>query len=61
MQDTLNKPNDDSYRPVIQPNDILDIFVTSTSPEASQYFNYSKTLLPKLGSSGVFEDNFWHS
>ena len=25
------------------------------------YFNYSKTLLPKLGSSGVFEGNFWHS
>lgn len=43
MQDTLNKPKDDSYRPLIQPNDILDIFVTSTSPEASQYFNYSKS------------------
>ena len=28
------------YRPLIQPNDILDIYVTSTSPEASKFFNY---------------------
>jgi polysaccharide export outer membrane protein len=42
-QDTLNRPIDESYRPIIEPNDVLDIYVTSTSPEASKYFNYSES------------------
>lgn len=41
-QDTLQLAIDTTYRPVIAPNDILDIYVTSTSPEASKYFNYSE-------------------
>ncbi len=41
-QDTTLKALDTTYRPIIGPNDILDIFVTSTSPEASKYFNYSE-------------------
>lgn len=35
---------DTTYRPKIQPNDILDVFVMSTSPEASKYFNYSNEM-----------------
>ncbi len=42
-QDTLPNRIDETYRPIIQPNDILDIYVTSTSPEASKYFNYSES------------------
>ena len=41
-QDTVVRAVDTSYRPIIGPNDILDIYVTSTSPEASKYFNYSE-------------------
>ena len=40
--DTTARMSVDSYRPIISPNDILDIYVTSTSPEASKYFNYSE-------------------
>ena len=39
--DTTLRVSNDSYRPIVSPNDILDIYVTSTSPEASKYFNYS--------------------
>jgi polysaccharide export outer membrane protein len=42
-RDTISYAIDTSYRPIIAPNDILDIFVTSTSPEAAKYFNYSET------------------
>ena len=28
-----------NYEPTIQPNDILSVFVTSLSPEASSFFN----------------------
>lgn len=41
--DTLFQAVDTTYMPIIAPNDILDIFVTSTSPEASKYFNYSES------------------
>ena len=40
--DTTARMSIDAYRPIISPNDILDIYVTSTSPEASKYFNYSE-------------------
>lgn len=39
--DSLRVSND-AYSPIVAPNDILDIYVTSTSPEASKYFNYSE-------------------
>ncbi len=42
-RDTISYAIDTTYRPMIAPNDILDIYVTSTSPEASKYFNYSES------------------
>ncbi|MCX6291624.1 MAG: polysaccharide biosynthesis/export family protein [Bacteroidetes bacterium] len=40
--DTTNAiPFDTTFITVIHPNDILNIFVTSTNIEASQYFNFS--------------------
>jgi polysaccharide export outer membrane protein len=33
---------DTSYNATIQPNDILNIYVTSTSEDASKYFNFSE-------------------
>lgn len=47
--DTMTQNLDTAYRPVIHPNDILDIFVMSTSPEASKYFNYGD-----MGQGGNF-------
>lgn len=41
--DTTARMTVDNYRPIVSPNDILDIYVTSTSPEASKYFNYSES------------------
>ncbi len=43
LTDTIPKFSNDAYRPIVSPNDILDIYVTSTSPEASKYFNYSES------------------
>ncbi len=40
-QDTVMTFKDTGYVALIQPNDILNIFVASISAEASQYFNYS--------------------
>ncbi len=39
--DTVRTFKDTGYVALIQPNDILNIFVASISAEASQYFNYS--------------------
>lgn len=41
--DSTARFSNDAYRPIVSPNDILDIYVTSTSPEASKYFNYSES------------------
>ena len=46
--DSIPSLSIDSYRPIISRNDILDIYVTSTSPEASKYFNYSTN--PETGT-----------
>lgn len=43
---------DTSYRPTIQPNDIVDVFVMSTSPEASKYFNYGTESAQNSSLSG---------
>lgn len=42
-RDSISYAIDTSYRPMVAPNDIVDIYVTSTSPEAAKYFNYSET------------------
>src|SRR5947208_1137725 len=47
---------DTAYRPKIQPNDILDVFVMSTSPEASKYFNYSTEVGNSTELSGYLVD-----
>lgn len=52
--DTTARFSNDAYRPIISPNDILDIYVTSTSPEASKYFNYSES--PE-SSTGLMNGN----
>lgn len=39
-QDTIPTYQDTSYMAVIQPNDILTIYVASISSEASKYFNF---------------------
>lgn len=54
--DSLSKVVDTTYRPVIQPNDILDVFVMSTSPEASRYFNYSTEVGQNSSLSGYLVD-----
>jgi polysaccharide biosynthesis/export protein len=50
-QDTLSSVNDRGYQPVIQSNDILDLYVISTSPEASKYFNFSE--MPGAASNSM--------
>ncbi|REJ84070.1 MAG: polysaccharide export protein [Bacteroidetes bacterium] len=40
--DTVSVFRDTGYTAVIQPNDILNIFVASISAEASKFFNYSE-------------------
>lgn len=42
-----------NYEPTIQPNDILSVFVTSLSPEASSFFNTYNNL-ERSGGSDVF-------
>ncbi len=41
LNDSLLLVSDTAYIALIQPNDILNIYVASISAEASQYFNYS--------------------
>lgn len=41
--DSVIVSQDTLYMPVIQPNDILTIYVTSSSPDASRYFNFMES------------------
>lgn len=43
-------PVDTTYDAIIQPNDILEIFVASISEEASRYFNFSTTANPDVNN-----------
>lgn len=54
--DSLSRIVDTAYRPVIQPNDILDVYVMSTSPEASKYFNYSNEVGANSQLAGYLVD-----
>ena len=51
-QDGVNKPAMPSFLAIIQPHDILSIYITSLSPEASSFFN---TIAP---GSGPTSDNY---